>query len=285
MASQQHIDDENRGFWDELCGTSLAVSLGITDRDADSLRRFDEAYTGFYPYLPQYVDDEPLAGARVLEIGLGFGTLGTLIASRDAEYHGVDIAENPVLLMRERLRMSGNGDPERVVQGSALALPYDDETFDYVYSIGCLHHTGDIPLAVRQVHRVLRPGGKAIVMLYNKHSFRQMTLAVSTAIRSRRNGRSRAEERVRGRYDSNSDGAAAPHTDFVSRQDVRRIFGAFSQVDIDIRNFDTLTLNIRKRSRPIANALGHDAVDIPRRYLLGTVDRVVGLDLYIRAAR
>lgn len=285
MASQQHIDDENRGFWDELCGTGLAVSLGITDHDADSLRRFDEAYMGFYPYLPPYVVDEPLAGARVLEIGLGFGTLGALIASRGAEYHGVDIAENPVLLMRERLRMAGNGDPARVIQGSALDLPYDDETFDYVYSIGCLHHTGDIPLAVTQVHRVLKPGGKAIVMLYNKHSFRQLTLAASTAIRSRRNGRNKAEEHVRGRYDSNSDGAAAPHTDFVSRQDVSRIFGAFNHVDIDIRNFDTLTLNIRKRSRPIAIALRHDAVGIPRRYLLGTVDRVLGLDLYIRATR
>src|SRR5579864_7035914 len=106
MSSQQHIDQENKGFWDELCGTSFAISLGITTHDADALRTFDTAYLDFYPYLLPYVDTEPLAGRRVLEIGLGFGTLGEVIASRGAEYHGVDIAENPVSLMRERLRMS-----------------------------------------------------------------------------------------------------------------------------------------------------------------------------------
>ena len=48
---QPALDDRNAAFWDELCGTSLARSLGINDASAESLRRFDDAYLGHYPYL------------------------------------------------------------------------------------------------------------------------------------------------------------------------------------------------------------------------------------------
>ena len=111
-----------------LCGWSMARAIGITGDEREDLARFDEAYLDYYPYLARYVD-EHLAGRRVLEIGLGFGTLGQLLAERGAEYHGVDIAAEPVSLMQRRLGRYGTGfgEPRRVVQASALALPYDDE--------------------------------------------------------------------------------------------------------------------------------------------------------------
>ena len=79
--------------------------------------------------------------------------------------------------MRERLRRLSVGDPLHVVQGSALELPFDEGTFDDVYSIGCLHHTGDLVRAVSEVRRVLRPDGRAVVMLYNRHSLRLVVKA------------------------------------------------------------------------------------------------------------
>ena len=57
------LDDRNAAFWDELCGSSLARSIGITDASAESLARFDAAYMGHYPYLPQYLD-HPLTTRR-----------------------------------------------------------------------------------------------------------------------------------------------------------------------------------------------------------------------------
>src|SRR5947207_2788032 len=83
----------------------------------------------------------------VLEVGLGYGTLGQLIASRNADYYGVDIAEGPVANMRRRLSWLGLPE-DHAVQASVLALPFGDESFDYVYSIGCLHHTGDLERSV-----------------------------------------------------------------------------------------------------------------------------------------
>jgi SAM-dependent methyltransferase len=273
-ADPQHtIDEGNRGFWNELCGTGLARELGITEITPESLARFDDAYMGSYPYLERYLDDLPVEGRKVLEIGLGYGTVGQILAERGARYHAADIAEGPVAMMRDRLRQRGLLDDGSVLQASALELPWEDGTFDVVVSIGCLHHTGDLPRAVSEVHRVLVPGGLAFVMLYNARSFRQIVVVRRERLRevlARRN----SAERVRAIYDVNAAGEAAPHTDFVSRGDVRRLFGAFSDVKIDSQNFDALTPTLAGRT-----------LTIPRERLLGNVGRIMGLDLYIHARK
>jgi SAM-dependent methyltransferase len=268
--TQVALDQQNAEFWDELCGSGLARQLGITDASPESLRRFDTAYFDLYPYLREYVPKERFNGKKVLEIGLGYGTLGQLLASRGADYHGVDIAPGPVAMMQDRLRRLGKDLDGRVRQASALDLPFEDETFEYVYTIGCLHHTGDLPRGVAEVHRVLRPGGRAVVMLYNRHSFRQLVW-VSRLRFQGGDGRT-FHERVRALYDANQEGEAAPHTDYVTRREARRLFDRFSKVKIDSRNFDPVTV-------------------IPGKYvllrerLLGNVDRLLGLDLYITAVK
>jgi SAM-dependent methyltransferase len=269
--SQSETDARNAAFWNELCGSGLARSIGINDRTPESLRKFDEAYMTMYPYLARYVTAENLMGKRTLEIGLGYGTLGQLIASRGCQYHGLDIADGPVEMMRYRLALLGKEAGARVQKGSALDIPYPDGTFDFVYSIGCLHHTGDLPKAVSEVHRVLAPGGRAVVMLYNRHSFRQLAQLRMRYVWEVLTGRRRDSfgEAVRARYDSNAAGDAAPHTDFVSRSDVRRhLFKRFSRVRIDVQNFDGYVL-FRGR------------IVIARENLLGNVARILGTDLYI----
>jgi SAM-dependent methyltransferase len=257
----ERVSASNAEFWNELCGSGLARSLAIDEITPESLRRFDEAYLGYYPYLHGYLD-EPVAGKQVLEIGLGFGTLGQRLAERGAVYHGLDIAEGSVAMMQDRLRLAGLPSAERIRHGSALELPYEDGSFDYVWSIGCLHHTGDLPRSVAEVHRVLKGGGRAVVMLYNRHSLRQV------AQRLRNRGRAGLDQQLRSMYDSNVDGEAAPHTDFVSRREARGLFGVFDRVRIDVRNFD---------------AYSFGPLHLPRERLLGTLGRTVGLDLYIVA--
>jgi SAM-dependent methyltransferase len=255
--TQGAIDAGNAHFWDELCGSALAHQLGVADASATSLRRFDEAYLELYPYLEGYLDGRALAGCRVLEVGLGYGTLSGRIAERGAELYGLDIAAGPVEMVRHRLRLMGRPADDYIVQGSALEMPFPDATFDRVYSIGCLHHTGDLPRSVTEVHRVLRPGGRAVVMLYNRHSFRFLVRQLL---------RRKTAEELRGDYDSNKAGEAAPHTDYVTARQARALFGQFGKVRIDRRNFDNLPY-------------------VPRQYLLGNVDRLLGLDLYIVADR
>lgn len=272
--AQAGIDERNREFWDELCGSGLARSLGITEITPASLARFDEAYMAYYPYLDRYLRELPVEGRNLLEIGLGFGTVGQKLAAAGGRYHGADIAAGPVAMMRDRLRWLGGHDEQAVVQASALELPWEDETFDLVVSIGCLHHTGDLPRAVEEVRRVLVPGGLAFVMLYNAHSFRRLVRVPAEGLRTLRAARGR-DERVRAMYDANSAGEAAPHTDFVSRREVRRLFAGFSHVSAESQNFDPVRVPF----------LGGRGLTIPRERLLGNVGRVLGLDLYVHAYR
>src|SRR5438874_4497039 len=120
-SSQRLLDAQNAEFWNELCGTALARAIGISDGSPESLRHFDEAYFRTYPYLMDYVAPRALQGRRVLEIGLGYGTLGQRLAERGADYYGLDIAPAPVMMMRYRLQHLGR--PPNVMQGSALAIP------------------------------------------------------------------------------------------------------------------------------------------------------------------
>jgi len=246
----------------------MARGAGITGQDPGDLRRFDDVYFDYYPYLERYLltnfDSE-----KVLEIGLGYGTLGQAIASRNADYHGVDISTESVALMRTRLRWLGL--PETPVrEGSALELPYPDEAFERVYSIGCLHHTGNLPRSVDEVYRVLRPGGEAVVMVYNRRSLRRLAFAARRWAFTKSPG---SGARLARRYDADESGNLAPHTDFVSRSDVRRyLFKRFSSVRIDVQNFDGYVL-FRGR------------IVIPREKLLGNVARILGTDLYIVATK
>jgi SAM-dependent methyltransferase len=273
MNDQQAIDESNAAFWDELCGTSLAQSIGVTDHSPESLRRFDEAYMDLYPYLPAQLRAPHRPGEPLLEIGLGYGTVSQRLAEAGFDYHGLDIARGPVEIVRERLRRLRVQDVEdRVVQDTALDIPHPHGAFGHVVSIGCLHHTGDLQRAVSEVHRVLRPGGTAMVMLYNRHSWRQL-LARARKLRERlRDGR----EGERLVYDYNAAGEAAPETVYVTARRVReRLFSSFADVRIERHNFDPVILTYF-RGRPIG---------LSREQALPTLARAMGLDLYIHARK
>jgi SAM-dependent methyltransferase len=267
VEAQAEIDRRNAAFWDELCGTGLASQLGITESSPENLARFDAAYMGMYPYLDRYLPSRGTEAERLLEIGLGYGTVSQILAARGFDYHGLDIAAGPVEMVRYRLRELGVDDPdERVRVGSVLELDHPDESFDQVVTIGCLHHTGDLPGAVEQVRRVLRPGGQALVMIYNARSFRQVKAVLARRLR----GRGPDDEEMRGSYDRNLEGEAAPATEYTSKAQAERLFSSFSEVRIRRENFDPIVL---------------PRLVVPRERLLGWPAHLAGLDLYVSARK
>jgi SAM-dependent methyltransferase len=271
---QQRLDEANARFWNELCGTGLAKHLGITDHSAASLRKFDDAYFGMYPYLLPIVRPQEMAGKAVLEIGLGYGSLSQKLAEAGADYTGMDIAAGPVQMVNDRLTMAGL--PGRARVGNALAMPFGDEAFDFLVSIGCFHHTGDVQRCLDETHRVLKAGGTGVVMLYNKFSFRQWrrrpVATLRELARDRFGGVRRLNaDRLRGEYDAHVDGEAAPEVTLHSIRELRHRFGRFRRVEIQKQNCDPLYL-VRGRS-------------IRRERLLSTLGRRLGLDLYVRAEK
>ena len=169
------VDEKNIEFWNELCGTGLAVQLGIKDQSPSSLKKFDDWYLDYYFYLPIHIPFTAMKDQKVLEIGLGYGTVAQKLIESHAQYHGLDIADGPVAMARHRAAQLGVAADVR--QGSALEIPYPDRTFDHVVTIGCLHHTGDLAQALREVHRVLKVDGRAMIMVYNVLSYRHWRTA------------------------------------------------------------------------------------------------------------
>jgi SAM-dependent methyltransferase len=267
------FDRANAEFWDELCGTQMARELGIVDHSAASLERFDRSYMSFYPYLLTRVPVDTMKGKTVLEIGLGYGTLGQRIAEAGARYFGLDVARIPVRMMEHRLRMRGL--QGAAVQGSMLHCPFGTRSIDVVVSIGCFHHTGDIERCIEETYRVLRPGGEAYVMVYNQFSLRQWLTWPRTTLRAlvreRVYGRSApSHESQRKAYDASPDGQAAPETAFVSRARLRSKFRQFSRVFIHSENSDPLSCRGR---------------EILSRDTMLRLGWLWGLDLYIAARK
>lgn len=267
---QAEIDRRNAEFWDELCGTQLAASLGVTDNSPQSLARFDDWYFRFYPYLFKHVPFAEMAGKRVLEVGLGYGSVGQKIAAAGADYHGLDIALGPVAMTETRLsRIAANGD---VRQGSILEPPFDAASFDWVVAIGCLHHTGDLERAISEVRRLLAPGGQAMVMVYSALSYRQWCRSPLATWRRRAadpagyRQRRGMDETPRAVYDANLDGAAAPQTEFVTR-------GELEHMCRDFRDCAVTTENIGGEG-PLRL--------VPRRLACTLFGGTLGLDLYCR---
>src|SRR6185312_7765895 len=129
---------------------------------------FDEFFFAFYPYLERRIPFASFAGKDVLEVGLGMGSVSQRIAASGGHLTSLDIAQGPVDVVNTR--MGWMGLPQAARRGNILEAPFPDESFDHVVSIGCLHHTGDLPRALSEIHRVLRRGGSAFVMLYYAYS-------------------------------------------------------------------------------------------------------------------
>lgn len=110
-------------------------------------------------------------GKRVLDYGCGPGhdLVGFGVYSRASRLAGVDVSASSVGEARARVALHGiDAAIERIEP--AQRLPFEDGSFDHVHSSGVLHHVDDLAFALREIRRVLRPGGTMNVMVYNYDS-------------------------------------------------------------------------------------------------------------------
>lgn len=117
-----------------------------------------------FPWIMDRIEAEAgrLAGRRLLEVGCGMGYDSLEFIRRGVRVTAVDLTEAAVAYAKRHFDIV-EADAEEVRVGNALDLPFDDESFDAVWSNGVLHATGDTPKAIDEVWRVLKPGGRAII--------------------------------------------------------------------------------------------------------------------------
>jgi len=105
----------------------------------------------------------------VLEVGCGQGADLSQFAAGGAHAFGCDLTSKHCHISRTFARVV-TGQDVPVTQASATHLPYASESFDLVYSFGVLLLVEDLDAAIREIHRVLKPGGTVVTMFYNRQS-------------------------------------------------------------------------------------------------------------------
>jgi len=154
-------------YWNEhihdLEMTSHAPGSPEFFRDLDEYR-FDKLR-----YLPRVVDFSGYRGKKLLEVGCGIGTDLVRFARGGAAVTGVDLSATAIALARQNVAQAGMRAELRVANGEALPFAYG--SFDVVYAHGVLQYTAEPRRMVAECRRVLRPGGDAIFMVYNRISW------------------------------------------------------------------------------------------------------------------
>lgn len=148
------------------CGGSIA------DGEPGSRSYFENLVRGRFeygPWMPAALGYAETKALRVLDVGCGQGIDVYQYALAGAVATGVDLTPRHVELAKAHIAAM-ELDAE-IVQGDAEQLPFADASFDRVSSNGVLHHTPDMPAALREIRRVLVPGGEARVIVYNRNSF------------------------------------------------------------------------------------------------------------------
>ena len=162
------IDSEKgqvRDFWEEAaCGEELFLS----GTDIEGFEREARIRYEIEPYIRPFADFPGASGKDVLEIGVGLGADHVEFARNGARLTGIDLTERAIGMTRQRLAALGFTSNLQV--GDAENLPFPDDSFDWVYSWGVIHHSPDTPKAAAEILRVLRPGGRFAVMIYQRRS-------------------------------------------------------------------------------------------------------------------
>ena len=262
-------------------------------------REVEEHRYSLEPHIPEVVDFARWRDRDVLEAGCGIATDGARFARAGARYTGLDESEAALELARRRFELEGLGG--KFINGSVLELPFADESFDLVYSHGVIHHFHETERAVAEFHRVLRPSGISLVMLYHRDSinYRVTIMAVRRLLAATLlvPGAPSLVARVTGEDETvldghrellrrhgltyltdsdlflsnNTDGPGNPLSKVYSSQEAAQLFSAFSSVRTTVRN---LNLRIYPGGRRLARtALGQ------------RLERRVGWHLYVEATK
>lgn len=234
--------DTVRDFWQAHINNEY-----YTDAERASDEYFDEIERRRYDthyHLPALFASLDGSGKRLLEIGCGIGVDSIQLAQRGFDVTAVDLTPNALTVARQFAARRGVHVDFQL--GNAEGLDFADESFDAVYSFGVLHHTPDIERSVAEVHRVLRPGGTAYVMLYHRDS------VVNLAHRA-----------LRLPYESPVDrNDHCPVVYTFSRSGVRKLFRDFSRTEVHAAypftyGFGPLTTKLPLGIRqPLGRAIG-----------------------------
>lgn len=187
--------------------------------------RFDK----IFPY-------KKFEGKKVLEIGCGQGTMASNWSKHGAIVTAVDLNPTSVALAKKRFEIySLDGE---VLQADGNKLEFEDNTFDYVYSWGVLHHSDNLEKSIAELFRVLKPGGEFGVMLYNRRSIRESYIVNYIEGFLHYESKYLNNLELNSRYGDGEREEGNPHTWPVTKKEMYQLFGNYSS-DINVKILGT----------------------------------------------
>jgi ubiquinone/menaquinone biosynthesis C-methylase UbiE len=154
-------------YWDERIH-----DLAITTHPVGTpgfFRQLDEYRYEKLNYLPRLVNFSSYKGEDLLEVGCGAGIDLVRFARAGANITGIDLSRTALDLSRRNLHQNGCVADLQLMDGERME--FEDNRFDVVYAHGVLQYTANTEKMVTEIHRVLKPGGEAIMMVYNRNSW------------------------------------------------------------------------------------------------------------------
>lgn len=165
--------DDVRNFWEEN-----PLFSGESEHEPGSRAFFDhhrqvvidDCFAGD---LPDHLFPRPETNRHVLDLGCGPGMWSIELQRRGAQrVSSGDLTEQAVALVQKRAEIYGMS--VEASQQNAESLTYPDGTFSHVNCLGVIHHTPDTSACVREIARVLEPGGSAMISVYYRNVFIRM---------------------------------------------------------------------------------------------------------------
>jgi ubiquinone/menaquinone biosynthesis C-methylase UbiE len=163
-----NLKGEVKAYWNRAsCDTWHAQSEKFT---REYFEQIEEWRYRDQPFIHSFAQFTRYHGKRVLEVGFGAGTDFIQWLRAGAVASGVDLTEEALANLTHRIQVYGLPEPACIKVADAETLPFESGYFDLGYSWGVLHHTPDTGKSVRELVRVVRPGGEVKLMLYNRRS-------------------------------------------------------------------------------------------------------------------
>tara|TARA_B100000941_G_scaffold87172_1_gene60276 strand:- start:389 stop:1201 length:813 start_codon:yes stop_codon:yes gene_type:complete len=175
---------DNKNYWDENPMTYKPFEDEFSERILDSqddYRFLNKFYLEENFYLKSYFRNlnnlNILKDLNVLDIGCGWGSSTFHLSKFSEKVTSIDIS--PVAIEGAKKNISLNGIKNtQILEMDAEKLDFNDNTFDYLFSWGVIHHSSRPEKIYNEIYRVLKSGSKGSIMVYNKSSLRYWLMGI-----------------------------------------------------------------------------------------------------------
>lgn len=261
----RYKDEVQRQWNEDACGSHY-----VKESEQNTLEWYLEAeryrYDTYGPWMPEVMEFADHRGEKVLEIGAGMGTDLAQFAKNGAICTDLDLSAGHLEHARRNFALRGL--TATFVHGDGEELPFPDDTFDVVYSNGVIHHTPNTQQVIERIHRVLKPGGKAIIMVYAENSWNYWRqIVVERGLRQNHFADQSAGEIMSRSVEISSRGQK-PLVKVYTAARLRDMFRAFDDIQVCKRQL-----------------LSEELPPILRHIPIGLWERAMGWNLIVKARK